>query len=419
MKIAFITTQSLKGSTVIGRVLPLAEELAKRHHIHILLHRNPISSLQPTRQRRGSPPRAATYHLKPITHNLHFIGWDPFTRSTTGKIRKSGLQLIQIMLSNALQTAWQLFRLKPEVIVIVKSLPENVLAAWLYIRISSIFKSPHPRRILLDVDDFELTANFLSTGKERVAVHWAERTGARLAQTITAGSPFLVDHFEHLTQGKKRVVLIPTGINPSLITAKLSSQTSALQPTTYNLPTAPYRLAYVGSLSRSSGHRIDLLPEILLRLRRQLPSLRLDIFGDGDEAASLKNDFTKTGLDSAVNWHGRFNPETLPQALSAGTVLIDPIDDRMTNRAKSSYRTTLAAALGLPVITSNIGIRPFLLPAALHDRFFARPADVADYAAKILNIIQHPLTSSQQQELQAHIRPYTWPNLSRHFESLL
>ena len=40
MKIAFVTTQTLAGSTNIGRILPLAEQLSADHDVHVLVHQN-------------------------------------------------------------------------------------------------------------------------------------------------------------------------------------------------------------------------------------------------------------------------------------------------------------------------------------------------------------------------------------------
>lgn len=181
MTIAFVTTQTLQGSTVIGRVLPLAKELAKNHEVTILGH--------------GDGPE-----------NWHNSGQDPFRRTPAGKKRLSGLALVWRLKLNAFIAALKLIQLKPDVIIIVKSLPENVFA----VRLATLFYNP--KKTILDVDDFELTANALSSIWQRAAVHWAERAGARLADQIVTASPFLSDHFEQLTRGKKPITMIPTGL---------------------------------------------------------------------------------------------------------------------------------------------------------------------------------------------------------------
>src|SRR3989344_631753 len=68
MRLAFITTQTPTGSTNIGRIFPLARELAQNHEVHVLVHRG---------------------QQKPVTENfkIHVTGRDPFARTATGKKR--------------------------------------------------------------------------------------------------------------------------------------------------------------------------------------------------------------------------------------------------------------------------------------------------------------------------------------------
>ena len=187
MTIAFATTMSTRGSTVIGRVMPLAEQFAKHHQVHVLV-------LNESKKSDNNI-------------HLHTVGQEPFIRTKQGKTRLTSLPLIFCLLTIALKTTITLFRISPDAVIIVKSLPHNVLGVWLW----SLFNKN--KKIILDVDDFELTANILTSINQRAAIHWAERVGANLAETIVTASPFLKDHFEQLTQNKKKVVMIPTGIS--------------------------------------------------------------------------------------------------------------------------------------------------------------------------------------------------------------
>ena len=166
MMITFVTTQTLAGSTVIGRVLPLARELAKDHEVHVLVH--------------GKVPENSDDQV-----HFHATGQDPFTRTSAGKKRLQGIALVLRLTWNAIQSALTLSSLKPDVIIITKSLPENVLGTWLAKLIAA------PKKVILDVDDFELTANVTTSLIQRAAIHWAERTGAKLADQIVTATPFL------------------------------------------------------------------------------------------------------------------------------------------------------------------------------------------------------------------------------------
>lgn len=382
MKIAFVTTQTLEGSTVLGRVMPLAQELARRHEVHVLVHGGIEGVLEEVK--------------------VHFIGHDPFTRSDFGKRRLAGWQLILRMLKNSWQAVVILRQIKPDAVVIVKSLPENVVAVRLWQILGGRGK------IILDVDDFELMANRLTSLWQRAAVHWASRRGAAMATQIVAATPFLVDHFEQLTGGKKKVVMIPTGTDPSA-------------PAKAGAP--PLRkgrqLLYLGSVSITSGHRVDMLPGILAVVRKDFSDATLTIAGSGDDIALLKEQFAQRGLEAAVTWHGRFTEGELPVLLGGQPILIDPVDGSIANRAKSSFRVLISAAFGLPVITSDIGIRPYLLPQHLHSRFFAIPGDIQNYAEKIISLLKTPLADEQRSQMQQQAKQFFWPKLAQDYEKLL
>ena len=202
MKITFVTTMSVQGSTVIGRVMPLAKELAKKHQAHILVHHFSSPGACPPYWREGEVSEPSEDGGVVV----EAVGRDPFSKTPAGKKRLSGFRLIARLKFNAFKAALKLISLKPDVIIIVKPLPENVFA----VRLATLcFK---PKKVILDVDDFELTANVLTSLLQRAAVHWAERAGARIADHIVTASPFLSDHFEQLTHGKKQITMIPTGV---------------------------------------------------------------------------------------------------------------------------------------------------------------------------------------------------------------
>jgi len=392
MKIAFVTTLGLDGSTIIGRVLPLAEQLAKNHDVSVLVHKS--------NDKIPDSPATAGSRRGGEKFQILITGKDPFKRSPSGKRRATGLALIFRLKLNAFQTALKLVQLKPDTIIIVKPLPENVLAVALA---TLIIK---PNQIILDVDDFELTANVLSSLTQRAAIHASERLGARLANHIITATPFLSDHFEQLTQGRKKITMIPTGVETP----------SSSLPDKGGLG---WVLAYAGSLSLSSGHKVDMLPAILKEVHSQFPDVLLHIFGTGDDEDALKEKFAALNLTDAVHWHGRFNTLNLPSQLTNETILLDPIDSGISNRAKSSFRVTLAVLLGMPVVTSDIGLRPYLIPPTLHTRFFAKPSTTADYVNKIVDLIQNPITDEAKRTMRIHGQKFTWETLGLKYEKII
>ncbi|MEK7556528.1 MAG: glycosyltransferase [Patescibacteria group bacterium] len=399
MKIAFITTQGLAGSTLAGRVLPLAKELSQKHEVHILAH--------------GKSSQGSHAGVQ-----VHFIGTDPFQKTASGKKRQRGVPLVLTILTNAIVGSMKLTSLKPDAVVIVKSLPENVLATQLALLVNKL------KRVILDVDDFELTANVTSSWTQRAAIHWAERASAKIADHVVTATPFLSDHFEQLSQGKKPITMIPTGLSVPAGDAtgaprRTDRSASENRPVGVQERQDPPILLYAGSISLSSGHRIDLLPDILAEVRKKHPEIRLYIYGDGDDVEKVKQMFAEKSLEKAVVWHGRFALQMLLSNLPSNAILLDPVDGSITNRAKSSFRVALATALGLPIVTSDIGIRPYLIPDSLHERCFAKPGDGGDYVGKIDQFLEKPLSSSEQILVKEHAKQFSWETLAQEYEKIV
>lgn len=381
MKIAFCTTLNLNASTLVGRILPLAHELSKKHTVHLIHLGESTNDQQPF---------------------FHTVGREPFTRTPHGKKRLRGLFLIIALKMIALRTAFTLQRIRPDVIVIAKPLPHNTLGVSLYHFFHRSVK------IILDADDFELTANQLTSLAQRAAIHWSERQAAKLSQVIIAASWFIQDHFQQLTNGNKPVTLIPTGLAPALL-ADLSQLS----------PPSDQHLLYFGSLSIGSGHRIDLLPEIFKRVHQQYPAAVLTIAGHGDNETELRAAFAAGGLGALIRWTGRFSLADVPELVAQAQIVLDPIDTSITQRAKSSFRVLVAAAAGRPVVTSNIGIRPQFLPLELHERFFAAADNPEDYAEKSIELIKNPLSADNQNTLKKHAAQFSWTKLAHTYITAL
>lgn len=378
MKLAFIATQSSTGSTVRGRIIPLAQELTShhKHDVHLLLHgtKTDIPDLK-----------------------THQIGEDPFQKTASGKIRLHGFSLFLRLLQNVFLAVKALLIIQPETIIIVKPLPENVLAVWLT---TWFFR---PKKIVLDVDDFELTANVVTSLLQRAVIHLAQRVAVKLANSIVVATPFLADYETALVSDKKSVLLIPTGLSFDV-----------------NLAQSPHpRIVYIGSLSQSSGHRVDLLPEIFFLVKKTVPNAQLVIIGDGDDKQKLSHDLQEKGVQADTIPTGPFELKNLAPLIFSSDVLVDPIDASVTNRAKSSFRVALALACGLPIVTSNVGIRAQLIPRQLHTMFFATPGDVNSYANKISALLQKPLTAEDQLLLKESAKQYTWEALAEKYNTLL
>ncbi len=371
-------------STVIGRIIPLAQELQRMGHAVVVLLHNEHAD-KGARTNRWNVPIAIT-------------GTNPFSRTAEGKRRNRGISLVLRMSVNALRAAMQLLMQRPSMIIISKPLPENTLAVLL--AKSVLWRS----KVILDSDDFELLANNLSSFAQRIAIHASERVAAFLASHIIVATPFLLDHMKQLTGGRKEVTLIPTGIS-----MERQSQSG----------NASSAMLYIGSVSVSSGHRVDMLPDILLLVRKEVPDTTLIIAGSGDDEHALRTAFKQKGLGASVQWTGRFDAAEAASIAQKAAVLVDPIDASIENRAKSSFRAALALACSKPIVTSNIGIRTMMLPESLHERFFAVPDDTASYAQHIVSLLKTPLSELERSALLERANAYRWPHLAKQYSHAL
>ena len=423
MRIAFATVQGIAGSTNVGRIIPLAQEFTQRGATCFVLLQVPAGSALDSTQDTKEPD----------TVTRRFVGTEPFRRNAGGKERLKGMPLLFNMFATACRTALALRAIKPDVIIISKPLPANVLGVWFYSLFTANYLPGRPAgKLVLDVDDFELTANKLSSISQRAAVHWSERRAAHMASAIVTASPFLSDHFRQLTQRSKPVTIIPTGLlleeikgtaggaagGPPQRAESASGQIEHGVGVNGGDRARGTIIAYIGSVSISSGHRVDMLPDILERSSSPLP-LKLLVAGDGDDVATLTAEFERRGMNERVRWFGRFTMADLSSLLTPSTIIIDPIDDGIANRAKSSFRVLLAASLGLPVVTSNIGIRPRLVPEKFHERFFAEPGNPASYARKCAALAEQPLTGDERHELQEHATAFGWNTLGARYWKIL
>jgi len=335
-----------------------------------------------------------------VTDNIHFhpAGRDPFYFIGGEKKRLTGAVLVFRMLLNSLKAVWVLWRINPDEVVLAKPLPENVLAV-------KIWRTLRRRRpIIVDADDFELLANATSNLIQRAAIHWSERAAVNMADKIVTASPFLQDHYRRLKA--KQVYMVPTGLPDEFCFYPRAA-------------TGPAKIVYAGSLSMSSGHRVDMLPEIVKKVRTAYPNIRLIIAGSGHDKNALERAIVRAGLSQHTQWIGRFSAGSLKKVLDEGSVIVDPIDSSVTNRAKSSFRTCLAVYMGLPIVTSDVGIRPYLIPPFLHRIFFAEPGVAQDYGQKVVDILNRGLNKQERADLKLSGKNLTWEKLAQAYKALL
>lgn len=378
MKILFLATLSPDRPTIIGRTVPLAEELAThRHDVSIVT----LGSSTP-------PSSNFSVRMSVVGPALRDTSARPSLPTILGRLR-AGTRALKMAVRHA----------AADVVVLVKPHPQNVFAL-----------SETRARIILDADDDELWASRI-TPLERWFMRTVERRAVSRTHAVTACSPALVDHYMSLA-GIRPVVLLPTGIRPSDTTVPNLRMMFQIPPD------APIIL-YIGSLSRSSGHRVDVLLETWDLMADRHHDARLVIAGDGIDAAELRQRAGRLTHGAHVHFLGGYAAEAAEGLARQATVLVDPVDDSPATRAKSSSRTLLALRTGVPIVTGDVGIRRLLLPLSLHRWALVPPSDTDRFLASLLYALTPEARRAFAETTRGRWEHWSWKNLGERFHHLL
>jgi colanic acid/amylovoran biosynthesis glycosyltransferase len=153
---------------------------------------------------------------------------------------------------------------------------------------------------------------------------------------------FILDHIPALVS--RPPVVIHVGIDPSA-----SQKTPRLVRTQDHL--GRFEILYVGSLERRKG--VDVLLTALASVT--IKDWHLNVIGAGPEAAALKAQVARLGLEEKVSFHGGQSNTAVQQAMATASVLVVP--SRIGPRNQTEGLPTViveAFSMGLPVIAARL-----------------------------------------------------------------
>ena len=336
MKIAFLLTQSLDSPSGLGRFGPLARELAKLGHEVELFALHPNWAALPQKQFVDRGVRVhyvSQMHVKKIgNHKLYF----------------SPPMLLWVSLLATLRLAWALFRSKAEIVQLCKPQPFNVVAAWL---------GGRKRPIFCDCDDYEAATNQFGSQRQQAIVRYFEDSIVNFAAGISSNTSFTRQRYIDLGYPAEKIVLVPNGVERERIATKSEPILPAVQQ--WGQPNAPLIL-YVGTLGLVS-HPVDLLLEAFVLVRQEMPKAQLLLVGGGEDYDKLKQMAHELGLGDSVCFAGRVAPTAVPAYLRLATVSVDPVHDDWVAKARSPLKIVESLAMGVPVVSSDVGDRRAML----------------------------------------------------------
>ena len=193
-------------------------------------------------------------------------------------------------------------------------------------------------------------------GLLRRAERMKTRLALRLARVVTAGSAPTIESATSWLGSRPpwRMRRIPLGVDLAMFA-----------PAEVRLGDRLPRLLNVASLSRVKDQATLLRAATLLRERGY--AFELEITGSGPLQGELRSMAGRLDLDSIVRWRGEIVHDRLPREYQRAQVFV------LSSRHEAQSMVALeAAACGLPVVGTRVGVLPELAPAA------ARVAPVGD-----------------------------------------
>jgi glycosyltransferase involved in cell wall biosynthesis len=149
----------------------------------------------------------------------------------------------------------------------------------------------------------------------------------------------------------------------------------------------PYLVGYVGNMSIQEG--LDILLDAALHIKNLGRSdIHFTCVGDGPGLAGLRKLTRDKGLEGMVNFTGRVPDEQLLEILSTADICVNPDKPCEMNDISTMNKIMEYMALGKPIVQFDLS----------EGRFSAQDAavyadtrnQVADFAAKILGLVENP-----------------------------
>lgn len=391
MRVLFVSALPPERSSMVGRILPLAQEVRVAGRGHVV----DILTLSGARRRPYVESREV--------EGVHIRTVGPALRATDDHHPNPVRALPRFLAGQAALTK-ALSTRKADVIILAKPQPQNTFPV-----LSWAEHTATP--LVVDLDDRETEASRLP-GPVRGAAGHLETQAVQQATAVTAATPALVEH-AHALRPAARAEFLPTGIRiPATIPSARLRERLGLSPDAKII-------LYVGSLSMHSGHRVDALLEAFNELADAVPSAHLVLAGDGIDEQRLRAACSLPPVASRIHFLGRFAPPEDFALAHEANLLVDPVDRSLANEAKSSHRVLLALATGTPVVAGDVGVRPLFLPATLHKACLYDPDNPKALGAALAHGLHPTFRAQFRARTHGRIDQWTWPALGKQFVSLL
>ena len=395
MRIVFLLTAGLDRPAG-QRYGPLARGLARRGHDVTMVALHPEYASAATR--RFSSDGVA----------VRYVGQMHARKAGSSPTRFGPLQLLRVVLESTVAMAWAAASTPHDCLHLGKPQPINGMAAVLASRVRC-------RSWYVDCDDYEAGSNRFSADWQRGVFAWWEDRLPVWARGVTVNTTFLRQRVAALGTPMEHIVYVPNGVDLATFVPAPSGQVAGLRAA---LGLDGRRvIAYAGTLSLQN-HPVDLLldalPEILAVESRTV----LLMIGGGEDLGALRERVRGIGLEHAVRFTGHVSRTMLRALLGLAELTVDPVRDDPVARARSPLKIFESMALGVPVVTGDVGDRRSLL-AGGGAGVLVPAGDPDALAAGITQLLaDRYMLDAQRRAALGPVRAYDGPLLVERFEQV-
>jgi glycosyltransferase involved in cell wall biosynthesis len=377
------------------RYFHLARELVRRGYVVRILALHP--DLANCRQRRFVQDGVEVW----------YVGQMHARKSDSMPERFAPLQLLRVLIASTLGMIWGIICSPADIYHLGKPQPINGLAALLGVLLL------RRRHFYVDCDDDEVASNRLTAGWQRMVFGFWQWLMPRLAAGVTTNTCFLAERMRRA--GIERVAYVPNGADLSRFVPPPAHATVGLRAA---LGLDGRRvIAYAGTLALQN-HPVDLLLDAFARCAMQTPNAMLLLIGGGEDLPRLRLQAQQLGIGDRVRFTGQVPHHAIPGFLALADVSVDPVRDDDVARARSPLKIFESMAIGVPVVTGDVGDRAALLDGG-HAGVLVAPDDSAALAAALAALLaDEPRRRALVGACRRHVRGYAWDALAARWEAI-
>lgn len=393
MRLAFILTQSLDSPSGLGRFGPLAREMVSLgHEVDLFALHYDYKSLE-KRRFLDSGVRVS------------YVGQMHVRKVGPRKLYFSPSKLLYVSLTSTLQLARALYHSKADLIQLCKPQPMNVAAVNLGRR---------GRPVFCDSDDNEITSNRFSgrfgLGQRSIVGHF-ESDVVRYARGITTNTRFTERFILDLGYPPDRLIYVPNGVDRRRFGQIPDGDALRAR---LGIRLDEQIVGYVGTLS-VHGHAIDLLLKAFALLAPRNPKARLLLVGGGDDYDAVTSELARLGIADRTILTGRVDPDEIPGYLRLCSLTVDATEDNPAAASRSPLKIVESLAVGVPVVTGDIGDRRETLGAGKFGRLVT-PGDAQSLADGIASLLDNGMERAEMGRLALATRETLfWDSRARDF----